>query len=206
MNNIIASFLVQHGECRLAGIGRFGVQVQSAVSDVASKAIYPPEANYTFTDGSDYTSEELISYAAFKCHTDIATASEMIRAWTEDANHSLENGETLTIPAIGNITRDDKDTFVFHAGRSLVHLHPVPAHRVIHESDTHKILVGDVESDSEKMNQLLHPEDTHERPSWWKPALIIIIATIALYLIYVFSGEFKMTMHPQDAPATYFTK
>ncbi len=206
MNDIIASFLVQNGECRLEGIGRFSVQVQSAVSDVASKVIYPPETNYHFTDGSEYTSEELITYAAFKLNTDTSTAANHIRNWTNDVNHRLENGETIFIPAIGKITRNDKDEFVFQPEKSPVYLQPVPAHRVVHESDTHKILVGDVESDSEKMNQLLNPDITTVQHSWWKAALIIFLAVLVLYLIYAFSGGLKMTIHPQDPPATYFTK
>lgn len=206
MNDIIASFLVQHGECRLEGIGRFSVLVQSAVSDVASKVIYPPETSYTFTDGSEYTSEELIAYAAFKWHTDLSTAADRIRNWTNAANQQLGNGGTVMLPSIGKLSRDDNDIFVLQPEKSTVHLQPVPANRVIHETDTHKILVGDVESDSEKMNQLLNPESADPGRPWWKAALIILIATIVLYLIYAISGGFQKLLHPQDPPATYISK
>lgn len=206
MNDIIASFLVQHGECRLQGIGRFNVHLQSAVSDVASKVIYPPETSYIFTDGSEYTSEELIAYAAFKWHTDLSTAGNQIKNWTDDANQRLKNNEIIHIPAIGKISRDDKDNFIFQAERSQVHLPPVPAHRVIHEKDTHKVLVGDVESDSEKMNQLLHPDAVRVHQTWWKAALILFLITLVVYLIFVFSGGFKISIHPQNPPATYISK
>lgn len=206
MNDIVASFLVQHGECRLEGIGRFNLQVQSAVSDVASKVIYPPETSYTFTDGSEYTTEELIAYTAFKWHTDLSTAANQVKNWTDDANQRLENGGTVNIPTIGKISRNDKDSFVFQAEKSQVHILPVPANRVIHEKDTHKVLVGDVESDSEKMNQLLHPDSVIVHQTWWKAVMIIFFFTLLLYLFFIFSGGFKMSIHPEDPPATYFSK
>ena len=206
MNELIASFLVQQGECRLAGIGRFEMHAVPAVSDVASKVIFPPEINFVFKEESNYTSEELIAYTAYKMNTDFETAGNRIQNWINTAVQQLNNREAVYFPAVGKLIKNGEDITLFQAEDPTAGMLPVAADRVIHEKDTHKVLVGDVESDSEKMNQLLHTETAGSRPSWWKAALIIFIITVALYIVYLFAGGFGLEIHLQDAPATYISK
>lgn len=206
MHTLISSFLIQHGHLKLAGIGQFEMQAASAVSDVASKMIYPPETNIVFKEDGDYTSEEFIAYTAYKTHTDISSAGKRVQEWIDDLIQQLDNHEYIHFPTIGKLVKNDEDIILFQSASSSGTLQPVPAERVIHEKDTHKVLVGDVESDSEKMNQLLHPETTPHRQAWWKAALIILIFTILLYIVHVFSGGSGYKIDPQKAPATYISK
>lgn len=206
MNEIIASFLIQNGECQLAGIGKFKTEAISAVSDVASKMIYPPETNYLFHDDCNVTSEELIAYVAARSNTDMATAGRQVQDWLHASLAHLDAREPLSLPTIGSLIKNDEGFILFQgstAGSS--HL-PVPAIRVIHEKDTHKVLVGDIESDSEKMNQMLHRGESESTGSWWKPALIIFSVAILLYVFYLLSGGFGQHLRAHDAPATYISR
>ena len=206
MNTLIASYLIQQGHVKLAGIGQLEMLVSSAVSDVASKVIYAPETKYSFREDADQTSEEFIAYISYKIHSGLEYAKKTVQEWIDKSIQQLNNHNPVIIPTIGKLIKNDEGMIVFQPVNSTDYLIPVPAERVIHEKDTHRVLVGDVESDSQTMNQLLNPETILRNHAWWKAALILFIITLVLFVIYYFSGGFGLKINAEAAPATYIPK
>lgn len=203
MNELITSFLIQNNECLLPGIGKFSLKRACAINDVAAKKILPPEIEVVFSPNGMAISERLPEYIAGKKSTTIEAAHKMIEEWTFDTKSQLSRGEGVSLPSLGTLAMSDgKISFE----NVQPHLFPtVTAERVIHENDPHKVLVGDKETDSSAVNELIHPaeNDSHK---WWKAALILFLSGLIILIIYFLSNGFGIHLHPESAPSTYISK
>lgn len=203
MNELITAFLIQKGECELAGIGKFSLQRKCAVSDVAEKKILPPEYEVVFSENGHSFSENLYAYIANKKNLSEEEAHDLLNRWSFESKAAVARGESITFPSLGFFSKiDDKPLFSNEHSNLFA---PVTAERVIHENDSHKVLVGDKETDSTAMSELLYQEETRER-KWWVAALILFIVGLAILLFYYLSNGFGMHLHPEEAPSTYISK
>lgn len=203
MNELITSFLIQNKQCLLPGIGKFSLKRACAINDVAAKKILPPETEVVFSPNGMAISERLPEYIAGKKSTTLDEAHKMIEEWTFDTKSKLSRGEGVSFPSLGTLVMSDGKI-------SFENVHPhlfsiVTAERVIHENDSHKVLVGDKETDSSAVKELIHPAENDSR-KWWKAALILFLVGLVILIFYFLSDGFGIHLHPEPAPATYISK
>jgi hypothetical protein len=66
------------------------------------------------------------------------------------------------------------------------YLQPVPAVRVIRQDAQHAILVGDKETTTQDMSELLSEGTVIEKESWWVYALILFAVALVLLFFHFF--------------------
>ena len=187
MLNLITSYLIQTGECILPGIGSITLVSTPASLDVANKEILPPVSEYRFSDTGGQPDEALIQYIAYKRGIDTQEALEEMKQFSGLLKEKLFSGEKILFNSIGILQKDLSGNIVFEPQMNQSYYEAVPAIRVVHKDVKHAMIVGDRETDSSEMNEMLNGEtETQSRNSFWKIAAIILFLIGAGVLFYHF--------------------
>lgn len=213
MWNLITSYLIQSGECVLPGIGTFTLINTPASLDVANKEILPPYTEYRFTDRTGQPAEGLIRYIALKKDLDLPQAEKQIKEVCSDIKDKIFSGEKVLLNSIGVLYKDHAGNINFEKELDIPALEPVPALRVVHKEVKHAMIVGDKETDSSKMNELLNGEtEIKSRKVFWKVAAIFLLlvgAGILIFHYYTTSSENPLgngtKIVPNPSSPTYIT-
>lgn len=206
MDNLIASYLILNGECMLPGIGKLILQRSDAVCDVASKIILPPENKFELARTGFSDAGQLLTYISQSMGCDTEEASKHLTAWVGQVNNLLESGLEFTLPFVGVLKRERKGKTILSHAEKLSVYQPVPAVRVVHESDTHEVVVGDRISNSAEMNQYFAEEKSRGNSSFWPAALILFLIAVILIVLYFITDGYGFNLHPQSAPDTYILR
>ena len=214
MQDLITSFIIQAKECKLRGIGKFRQVNTPAEPDITHNQILPPVTEYLFTGKEDKISNELINYIAVKKNVAISEAQALINNWCTDTNAQLKNKEEVLLQSLGSLKKDASGDTRFHRQKDIPFFIPVAAEKAVHEnSSIHAVLVGDRETDSSVMNQLLQGEKATRKGGWKIMALILFI--IALLILFFYFYQYPLSLSsfgnqqqvvPVAPPATYHTK
>lgn len=206
MNDLIASYLVLNGECSLPGIGKFSVNRSNAVCDVASKELLPPAFNIQFSEAKSGDPAMLVAYIASNTGSSASEATEELRRWTDSVNTKLTVNHEFELPFIGKLVQESNGAIHLKSGAALHVFNPVKAERVVHEKDSHAMVVGDKISSSSEMNELLSGQQQMQPDRLWRNALIIFTIAVLLIILYFISDGFGLHLTPGNAPATYISK
>jgi nucleoid DNA-binding protein len=214
MHDLITSFIIQSKECKLPGIGKFRLTTTPAEPDIANQQIIPPVIEFLFTGREEKISNELINYIAVKKSIPSAEAQARIKEWCTDAGYRLKAGEEIFLPSLGSLKKGASGNIFFHRQKDIPFFVPVPAERVIHKNSVHAVLVGDRETNSTIMNQLLNEEEEVQRDNAWKIiAIVLFLIALSLLFFYFYQHSFSLSslgnqgkISPQAPPATYMTK
>lgn len=214
MQDLITSFILQSKECKLPGIGKFWQVVTPAETDMGKNQIIPPLTEFIFTGREDKVSNELINYIAVNRRVTIAEAQALINEWCSDISDKLINEEEIPLKSLGSLKKDPSGDTFFQRKNDIPFFVPVAAERVVHKnSSVHAVLVGNHETDSSAMNQLLQ-EDKVERNNEWKiMALILFVIALVIMFFYFYQHPLSLSSSgnqqqvvPEAPPATYHTK
>ncbi|MEO8962317.1 MAG: HU family DNA-binding protein [Ginsengibacter sp.] len=214
MQDIVTSFIVQAKECKLRGIGKFRQVITPAETDVANNEILPPVTEFLFTGKEDKFSNELINYIAVMKNVAISEAQALINEWCSDIKSKLKNEEEIQLQSFGSLKKDSSGDTRFHRHIDIPFFVPVSAERAVHENHSvHSVLVGDRETDSSAMNELLNQDKSARTPTWKIISLILFIVAVLLLFIYFYQHPFSLSSSgnhqpvvPGTPPATYYTK
>lgn len=213
MQDLIASFIIQSKECKLPGIGKFRQVATPAESDIANKQIIPPVKEFLFTGREEKISNELINYIAVKKNVPITEAQSLIKEWCSNVSFKLKNNEELILPSLGSLKRIASGNIFFHRENDIPFFVPVAAERVVHQNSVHAVLVGDKETNSSVMNQLLNEDEVRPNNTWKIIALILFIVCLFLLFFYFYQHPFSLSslgnqqkIFPQAPPDTYMAK
>ena len=187
MLNLITSYLIQSGECVLPGIGSFTIVNSPSTLDVANKELLPPTSEYRFSDTSGQPEEAIIQYIAYKRSINQKEGLEEMKQFCMQLKERLDSGEKIRFNSIGTLQKDSSGSIVFEPESTPAYYEALPAIRVVHKEIKHAMIVGDKETDSSEMIDLLNGEpETQSAKSFWKIAAIVLFLIGAGILIYHF--------------------
>lgn len=213
MLNLITSYLIQAGECVLPGIGSFTLVNTPSTLDVANKKLTPPASEFRFSDASGEPEEAIAQYISYKKSVDPKEALEEMKQFCRQLKKRLDSGENIRFNSIGILQKDPSGNIVFKPEESPSYYEAVSANRVVHKEAKHAMIVGDKETDSSEMNDILYGEpEIQSRNLFWKIAAIILFligAGLLIYNFYSSSGNpfgngNKIT--PQTKSDTYISR
>lgn len=212
MLNLITSYLIQSGECVLPGIGSFTLLSTPSTLDVANKVLIPPGKEYRFSDNYSQADEGLINYIAYKKEMETKSVTEEFRRFCHLLKERILSGEKIQLKSIGVLENDGNGGVHFEPYAVSI-LEAVPAIRAVHKEAKHSMIVGDKETDSSEMSEILQVF-TREKSGnlFWKIAAIVLVLLAAGILFYHFYyspsgnpfGNSNKVM-PQPTPKTYST-
>ncbi len=185
MHTIIAPSFFHKKSCVLPGIGKLTLVTQPATSDFANQLIEAPRQQIVFTPGTqtDYLFNEF------------SAISDLIK-------RKLDDYGQVDLPGIGQFTKTADNSIDFTAvtvDEAL--LMPVEAKRVVRENATHAILVGDKETTSTVMAEMLAPEEemtVASKHKWWIWAAAL--AAIGLLMIALYIYEYGINNFASNLP------
>jgi hypothetical protein len=178
MHQLIATYLFQHKQCPLPGLGHLYVQQLPAETNFVNKQINAPQLVVKFST-TQIDDEEFLNYAAKVNNTN----SKFIK----DELQQLFTKDNFVIHGVGDFTKDNaKFDFVPNVINPLFY-QSTYAERVVHENEAHSMVVGDTETTTTAMTEYF-AEDVIKKEYWWVWALILGGISIAAICIYYFAG------------------
>lgn len=182
MEKLLAEFLFLNKSCPLPGIGELQIQHQPATYSQAEKTILPPMPEVVLVNRvSD--EQPLLKYLSHILGSEMIQVKQLLKTWSEQVLN-LRNGEKH-IPGIGVFAVDGEGLLSFRSQQLHSSLQPeVVAEKVVRKENIHPILVGDIETNSEKMSEYYAASGKQFiNLKWVAPAifLLIIITTMVIY-------------------------
>jgi hypothetical protein len=182
MNALLNEFLLSHQELPLDGVGVIRVASQPAQYDVAERAFVPPTAALSFeqlTADNSISMQPLVRFVAQQLQSTEEEAFEKVMLWQNETAQQLQQGDAVAIGAFGTLHQQDNQV-VFLPATLQTGFESIAAERVIREGAVHQMVVGDVETNSTKM-EAYYGQEEKATDRWW--LLPMIVAAVAIALI-----------------------
>ncbi len=193
MHELIASYLIQKGECHLPLLGSFTIKQQPASLDIADKIMSPSTKEIIYNENESYLPDGLKNYISHLQHIQLHEAEEKINNWCLNAKMKLDSGEKIVFDSVGTLQKDPAGNTLFQKVDGINFYEPVIAERVIHKNAEHAVLVGDKETTSGVMNEFYREDFIIEKKYSWKLwAIVLLVLSLLILLFYFYSHAFSM--------------
>ena len=188
MIDILNSYLILHKSISIPGLGTIYVERVPANTDFVNRQILPPGYQFRFDKYFDAPDKEFFSYLSTEKHIADFEAIRLYNEWAYDLRNRLKGEEPVEWKGVGRLHQDANGEIHFEAQKSdRIPLKPVAAERVVRTNASHTMLVGDKETTTLAMSEMLTEESSKKR-RWWVYALVIAVIAAAI-LIYRFSRD-----------------
>jgi hypothetical protein len=188
MIDILNSYLILHKSISIPGLGTIYVERVPANSDFVNRQILPPGYQFRFDKYSMLLIKSSSATSPLKNILPILKPSVCITNGPYELRNQLKGEEPVEWKGIGKLHQDANGEIHFHPQKSeRIPMKPVAAQRVVRNNTAHTMLVGDKETTTLAMSEML-TEVTSIKKRWWIYALIIAVIAAAI-LIYRFSRD-----------------
>lgn len=191
MQELITSFIIQSKECKLPGIGMFRRITSPAETDIINHQITPPVVEYLFTGKEDKVSDELVQYVAAKKNISTETALSQIQEFCSQLRDRLRDDEEINMHSLGTLKKGGSGNIFFHRDQPFIFSPVVTAERVIHKNASHTMIVGDRETTSTAMNELLVEPEEEKKETWKITSIVLLCLGIIILIFYFYLKSFS---------------
>ena len=190
MEKLLTAYLYQYKKCPLPGVGTLLLHTGHAEFLPGQKRMLAP-APFIELSSTEVSTGSLINFITGQKNINTPDAVELLHNYCTRIKQ-LGVNEELPFSSAGSFYRDENENLQFKTVSLLGAYFPeVVAERVIHRDVAHTILVGDTETNSAAMTELLNTGEEKGRSRWWIAAISLgVIAAIAL-LIYFTHHEHR---------------
>lgn len=210
MQKLIADYLFEYKQCALPQIGTLKIKRDAASSIIGEQTISAQVSTIYFTDEIT-DSRNITEYIAANKNISTEEAAYQLKNICKEIS-LLNNEENFDITGVGQFYKSGNGRVSFTSVALPAYFSPnVYAERVIHPDDSHAILVGDRETDSNTMTEYYTEDERVKKSKWWVWALMLFVIAAGLVVFYLndkSSNSFFGIQHKYDvAPAaeTYKT-
>lgn len=188
MIEILNSYLILHKSISIPGLGTIYVERLPANSDFVNRQILPPGYQFRFDKYFDAPDKEFFSYLATEKHIADFEAIRIYNEWAYELRNKLKGEEPVEWKDVGRLYQDASGEVHFQPQKAeQLLLRPVAAERVVRSNAAHSMLVGDKETTTLAMSEMLTEESSGKNP-WWIYALIIAFIA-GIILVYKFASD-----------------
>lgn len=190
MLSIVTSYLLQERCCALTGIGEFKINTKSAETDIVHKRILPPVEEIVFIENEELKADPgLVKYVAKKRNEDEETARLVLDNYCEEWKTAISRGEIINLHSFGTLQKNAVGNIFFRkANPEIIFHNPVSANKVERENADHRMLVGDIETSTNRMSDFYAEPgvEVKKRSYWWVWAIAAaVIALVFLFLHFM---------------------
>jgi hypothetical protein len=186
MVNAITQFFIQHRDVVLPGIGQLKAIHNPARYDAAQQMMFPPGHSFQWIpadEGSNGSLQTLMAYLSRKNQWTEEESFEAMNGFCRSVQESISTSGEWFWPGLGKLVSLNKESIGFVPETLFQQYHsPLVAERAIHSGRSHQMLVGDKETSTAEMQEVLTEEDVVTEGKWWVPALIVGVITLFLIL------------------------
>lgn len=185
MQHLIAEYLFFNQRCTLPDLGELRLQQRHAAYAQGDQMMHAPVAEIHLME-SNVFDDGLVKFISRATQIPENNAQAQLHQFC--SNIKIAGKETV-IPSLGTFSVDEDGEISFIGVETDTTLWaPVTATRVVRK-DTHQILVGDTESDSEQMTAYYADQAVSKRTWWWAWAIgLFLLATVAI-TYYIIEGR-----------------
>jgi hypothetical protein len=208
MEKLLSAYLFEYKNCPLPSVGSLLLQPGHAKYLPGENKMLAP-VPFVELAAHEAATDNLLRFIAFKKNISIGEADIKLGAFCKRLT-SMQAYEELPFDTAGSFYMDENGKLHFKTlSVPTAFLPAVAAERVIHPDVAHSMLVGDKETNSTAMSELLNDE-TVSRSRWWIAAIILAVLALIIVFIYYYQNEAgatgnAMPVKPAPAPKTYTT-
>lgn len=205
IEDLIASWLSQKGECRTP-FGVFTIATQNGYTDIAAREVAALQLTCKFQEGDYNFTPEFTDYISRHLNCTREEAIHQSEVWMAEIRNKLDQKDPVNITGMGSLYKDSDGNIRFRNSETIPLFPNIPADRVIREEEVHKVLVGEKESDSTQMMQLLNETQPGPKSKWWIAAVVLFFVSIILYFLNSTGVLPTPLLHSEEAQSTYISK
>lgn len=188
MEKLLTSYLYTYKNCPLPTAGALILQPGTAGNVHGDKIMQAPAPYIQFVS-REMNADELLQYISAKKNIDIQQASDQLSSYCSRLQQ-MQPYETIAFGSAGQFSLNEEGELHFKSSElPQAFLPPVTAERVIHPDASHNMLVGDTETNTTAMAELLDNNTGARRPRWVWAAVISGVAALLAITIYVINRQ-----------------
>ena len=188
MRASLYSYLLQHLQLPLQGLGTIYVERIPARTDFANKQILPPGIKFRFDPYFDAPDHELLLYIASKEQLSDADALKWFNEWCFELRQEIKTASFVTLDKVGSLSQDISGEIIFESvDPNFAFAIPVHAERVVHQDQHHMVQVGELQWSSDEAKEHLKELEFARKDAWWIYAAILAGLSGILWFYYYHS-------------------
>ena len=209
-------FLISNQQVSLPGIGTFVIDVMPGKTDIINKVVLPPEYACRLDRSRDASGKIFFTWLASQINKSEWDAVKELNNFSFEIKKLIQDGKQVIWKGVGVLQPGDKEQINFTPEKkNFVFELPVIAEKVVRQNAEHAMLVGDKQTTSSEMTEILaHPPpavtSSSIAPAWWAIAIVLSFAAIMLIGWHFSEHGFGVTstgttkkISTQGAAATY---
>ena len=183
MEKILTSYLYQYKSCPLPPLGTLLLHPGLAQVLPGQQKILAPVPFIEFSS-KEMPPDNLHAFIADHENSNIKEAALFLQNYCNRIL-KLKVNEQLPLAAAGYFYKDDEEQLHFTSAVLPAAFVPyVAAERVIHPDVAHTILVGDRETNSAAMSEILNTEEEIKPYRWWLAAVWLSVVAVVIIFFY----------------------
>lgn len=188
MMDVLKSYLVQHKSINIPGLGTIYLERVPAQIDIVNKQLLPPRYIYKFDKYFDAPDAEFFSYLATHKKLEDYEAIKWYNEFAYNLRAQIRTDEKAEWEGIGIFKKDSSGEIIFEDNsQQPTGLIPLAANRIVRSDASHHLLVGDRETTTIQMSELLNDGNVHvEKESWWIYALILTAVGLCIAFFHFY--------------------
>lgn len=179
------SYLLQHKELPVPGIGTFLMERKPAGVDFPNKMIHAPSYTVVMQHGSYMPGQSFFSWLATALGIADREAIFRFNDFAFDMKKQVSEGAVINWNGVGTINKGLGGDVKFTASDAILLERPIPAEKVIREKAEHMVRVGEEEKTSVEMTEMLNRVE-EKKSYWWAYALALGLVAI-MFIGWYFS-------------------
>jgi len=192
MFEVLNSYLFQHKNISIPGLGTIYLETLPASLDTGNKQMLAPLYYFRFDKYFDAPDKDFFAYLASLKKMPDYEALRWYNEFAYDLKDRIYREDKVRWEGIGDLKKDTEGNIVFEStlGNPFF-LQPVAARKVVHKNAKHVLLVGDSERTNVEMNEWLAKDEAAPKKQWWWIAAITIgVAALVIILIHFSNNGF----------------
>ena len=209
MEKELAAYLYQYKICPLPSIGSLFLRPGNATFLAGENKFLAPIPVIELS-ATENPANALIQYLSSEMKIDIPEAKIALDEYCDTLNN-LQPYQEYPLSFAGSFYKDESEQLHFKSMKLPAAFFPeLVAERVVHQDISHDILVGDIQTNTAAMSELLNMEGAKKK-YWWLAASILAMLGFALVGLYYsqYSKLFRFgnvqQVEPKVATKTYIS-